>query len=456
MNRRVLLLQGPLGPFFSRLASDLKSEGHAVFKIHFNGGDEACYAQGGAERYTGRLSDWPAFLTEFIARHQINRIFLFGDCRPYHRRAITVARELDIAVFVFDEGYVRPDYITIEPWGVNGYSSLSRDPDYYRECGLGKPDNPQSAGRAFGPIARQAMRYYWEAWRRRRSFPHYAHHRPLNPIREGVCWIRSGWRKLYYAAIDRRFMQYLTKRAGRYFFVPLQVHCDSQMVHHSGGLTVERFIHRVIRSFAQHAPDDAELVFKHHPMDRAYYDHGGLISLLAKQYGVCGRVHSMHQGHLPTLLRRARGTVTVNSTVGLSSALHRTPVKVAGEAVYDMPGLTCQGSLDEFWQAPGKVDPQLYGFFRRYLVANVLANGNFYKRIRDDCGATGVAWPFGSLSAAMDPQRAGEQPSSIADDKLSTPYAEGVIEAEVAANTHGAEEKSHGYWNGTQPSSLHP
>ena len=42
-SRRVLLLQGPIGPFFWRLANFLKIRNADVVKINFNGGDALFY-----------------------------------------------------------------------------------------------------------------------------------------------------------------------------------------------------------------------------------------------------------------------------------------------------------------------------------------------------------------------------------------------------------------------------
>ena len=39
----VLLLQGPVGPFFDKLRNFLTQKGTHVFKIHFNYGDQAFY-----------------------------------------------------------------------------------------------------------------------------------------------------------------------------------------------------------------------------------------------------------------------------------------------------------------------------------------------------------------------------------------------------------------------------
>ena len=43
LNRRVLLLQGPIGPFFRNLGDDLIQAGATVHKINFNGGDWLFY-----------------------------------------------------------------------------------------------------------------------------------------------------------------------------------------------------------------------------------------------------------------------------------------------------------------------------------------------------------------------------------------------------------------------------
>lgn len=441
-----------MGPFFSLLAEELKSEGHEVFKIHFNGGDEVCYTQNGAYPYRGDLAGWSVFLRAFIARHGIDRIFLFGDCRPYHLRATNVAREMGVAVFVFEEGYVRPDYITLEPGGVNGRSALSRETGDYATQGPVKQDVPQPAGGVFWRIAGYAVRYYLAAWWLRRAFPHYEHHRPLNPFSEGVCWVRSGLRKLYYLCADYPLVRRLGRQQhGKYYLVPLQVHCDAQVKHHSRYASIEEFIAEVIASFAEHAPADTELIFRHHPMDRAYYDYGKLIARLAARYRVRERVCYLHEGHLPMLLHGARGTVTINSTVGLSSAHHRTPVKVMGYAAYDMPGLTCQEPLDAIWQAPGEVDHRLYRRFRQYLVANVLGNGSFYRRVRAERGATGIEWPLGSLSAASDPARAGVLPIAA---RVGEEVAVGINAisppALAAARLRGGTAKPKGDWSGVR------
>jgi capsule polysaccharide modification protein KpsS len=93
-----------------------------------------------------------------------------------------------------------------------------------------------------------------------------------------------------------------------------------------------------------------------------------------------------------TLLQHARGTITINSTVGLSSLHHGTPVKTLGYAIYDMPGLAHEGSLADFLQHPGSVDLELYDAFRHYLLAHNQANGSVWRRLPGRRFGTGIRW----------------------------------------------------------------
>jgi len=143
---------------------------------------------------------------------------------------------------------------------------------------------------------------------------------------------------------------------------------------------VRDFIREVVASFAASAHEEHHLVFKHHPMDRGQRDYRRLLNTLCEELGVAGRVHYVHDVHLPTLLRRSRGVVTINSTVGLSALYHYKPLKVMGRAMYDMEGLTYQGGLDQFWTAPSSFDRGQWRRFRAYMVTQTQLNGAFYGR----------------------------------------------------------------------------
>jgi capsular polysaccharide export protein len=50
---------------------------------------------------------------------------------------------------------------------------------------------------------------------------------------------------------------------------------------------------------------------------------------------------------------------------------------VLGTAIYDIEGLTHQGSLDEFWHAPTPPDMGFFRTFRRALIHATQARGEF-------------------------------------------------------------------------------
>ena len=393
--KRILLLQGPMGPFFWRLKKDLEAVGARVDKVNFCAGDQLFYLRE-AIHFRGSLDDWPDFLSSLLTRQRYDAVMLFGDCRPYHRVVPHLIRFMKTQIYVFEEGYLRPDHITVEPGGVNSFSSLPRNPDVYRRFPAHSVEKAvkQHTRHAFAWSATFAVIFALcnslLAWR----FPLYQHHRSLNPLSQAFYWGRSALRKLRFSWTEGRLeRRILAPDAPPFFLVPLQTHNDAQITVHSSFETIEEFIGVVMRSFAENAPAEHRLVFKHHPLDRGYTDYTRLIRRLARDQGVAERVLYVHDLHLPKLLDHARGTVVINSTVGLSSILHGTPVCVLGDPIYHMPGLTHQGALNGFWTDPGQVDKPLFQRFRAWLLAHNQANGNFYERLDNLPGHTGVIWP---------------------------------------------------------------
>lgn len=409
--QRVLLLQGPMGPFFWRLAADLRAAGAEVFKINFNGGDWLFYPLG-ASAWRGSLDAWPAWLEQYVRQHAITTVLLFGDCRPIHVAAREVALRCHIDVGVFEEGYVRPDFVTFERFGVNGYSQIPREAAFYQAL----PDPPAArvlpVGNSYWHGACWSTLYYLAAGLLRPLFLRYRHHRVLG-FAELPAQLRGLWRKLYYAISEYRLgRQLVHDYSQRYFLLPLQVHNDAQVQAHSHYGSVARFIVDVIYSFARHAPADSVLVIKHHPLDRAYHDYGRLISRLARRTSTSGRVFYIHDQHLPTLLQHARGVIVINSTVGLSALYHQKAVKVCGTALYDMAGLTWQGKLADFWHAaPGFIpDAQLFQRFRSYLIERTQINGSFFRRIRASRLRCGLIWRRGRRADPAGPHADAQHP----------------------------------------------
>ena len=394
-NRRVLLLQGPVGPFFRRFATDIEGIGATVYKVNFNAGDSFFYPNGYA--FKQPLTHLEEYLLELVETNQIDTVVMFGDCRPIHMISKEALKNHGIQILVFEEGYLRPNHITLESHGVNGYSQLSKDiADYLITHHDQDTDVPATVeiGKTYWHAVWWAIIYYIAAHIGRGRFPNYKHHRPLTMF-EGFYWIRGTWRKWFFKFRERGLEKEITERLDQqYFLVPLQLYNDFQISHHSNFKSIDAFIDIVMRSFAEHAPKNTYLALKQHPFDRGYNDYTKLIRQLGEQLKIAERIFYIHDQYLPTLLKHARGVVVINSTVGLSAIEQFRPVKVCGEAIYNIEHISVQESLDEFWNISEtfKPDPIYVHQYLKYLSQHTQHNGSFYRRI-PDCGQkTGVLW----------------------------------------------------------------
>lgn len=376
---RYLLLQGPMGPCFSRLSRWLQASHREVKQVCFNAGDALYASKVNTLHYTGSAKSFALWLSELLMEYPFDTIICFGDCRPLHVEAKKWSRNRKIDFLAFEEGYFRPFYITLEKGGVNGYSSMPMKANYYREKPLPElktptPWKPSAFNRAF-----HATVYYLAGWFGRHHYRDYRHHKSFSPWYEMRCWFRAGWRKVMYRWQQRHMLSYITcSLNNQYYLAILQVYNDSQIIHHSPYRDVRAYIENVIRSFARHAPKARYLVFKHHPMDRGHRYYGALIKTLNEKYGVTGRVYYVHDLSLPALLTHTRAVITVNSTAGLSALIHNKPLKVMGKALYDIEGLTWQGPLNQFWQTDFIPDKALFTRFRAHLLHSTQINAVFY------------------------------------------------------------------------------
>jgi capsular polysaccharide export protein len=134
----------------------------------------------------------------------------------------------------------------------------------------------------------------------------------------------------------------------------------------------------VLESFARGAPKHAMLLIKLHPLDNGIANFRKQATRIARRLNLGDRILVMDGGHLPTLLSRCEGVVVVNSTTGLSALRHGQPVTVLGSAIFNLPGLTFQGPLDDFWQAKSSPDQDLFQAFRQVVLTKAQINGSFF------------------------------------------------------------------------------
>lgn len=386
MQRSFLVLQGTASPFFRELASVLNDRKHNVRKVNFCGGD-LLYSvkeniKNSVTNYSGTAKSLAEWYVKEMHSGNYTDLLMFGDCRRIHTSARPVAELLGIRVHVFEEGYVRPHWITLEQHGVNGNSKMPRDPAWYREQRAaiprslaGRPTGYNLYERAFHDIAYRAANTLYKS-----RFPHYETHRPRNGFVEYSGLALRALRERRHRLLAEEATRTLLSAGHPYFIFPLQLNSDSQIVVHSPFEGVRHAIDQVISSFAQHAPSKAWLVIKNHPLDTGLIDYRRYATSLAREYSMEDRLVFMDAGHLPSLLENAQGAVVVNSTVGLSALHHRCPLIALGTAIYNMDDLTWQGGIDDFWTQAHAPDMNLYQTFLDYVVHKTQINGDFYTR----------------------------------------------------------------------------
>lgn len=372
--RAFLFLQGPPGPFFCRLGAALKARDVPVHRINLNGGDRLDWPQGAVD-FRGPFSNWPVFLDQFLRDHQITDLMLFGDCRPYHVSAHGIASLRGVRTHVLEEGYVRPDWMTLELEGVNARSSLSRDKEWFIREASRLPSEPElpPVTASFRRRSRDSYWHYHNVVVGRLRYHHYRSHRSGSIIMEGLGW---AWRFLRTGRYRKVAEAVLADLDGKPMFVlPLQLSGDYQIRTHSSFPDMQSAAAYTIASFAGHAPNDFHLLLKGHPLDCSFFSWSRFVKQQARRHKLGGRLHYVDGGELEEMVRTARGLVCVNSTSATLALANGTPVCTIGEAIYDIAGLTHQQHLDSFWSDAQPPEPGVYPAFRRVLADRCLVRG---------------------------------------------------------------------------------
>ncbi len=374
----IVIVGGPFGRFTSLVARQLRKDGIACTRVILNGGDLFDWGLLSAAWYLRGLESWGEWIHQHLLSSGATDLLVFGDTGPYTAPAIAEARRCGLRVHVLEEGYFRPHWITLQRDGVNGHSPLPKTAEFYREMVQGMTITPPVPVGKITPPAVRAM--IWNHCLRALMMPVFPGFRSgysygyvrqaLSHVTRHVKHIRQ--KKAHQADVHR-----VIERAGPIFLVLLQRPGDSQLRVHSEFEKTADFIEAVIESFAASSPRDARLVFKAHPLDHGIEPHERDIRRIADDFGIGDRCSFVEDGHLASLVRCAAGAVTVNSTAGLTAIEFGCPVITLGEAVYDVPGLTHQDSLDTFWERPAPPDLNLYHDFRTVMMAFTQINGGY-------------------------------------------------------------------------------
>ncbi|WP_229636081.1 capsule biosynthesis protein [Pseudomonas syringae] len=347
--------------------------------VSFNMGDQL-YSSGSRVYFSGRPEQLEDFYFQLMRDEFFTDLVLFGDQRPVHQPALKIASLRGIQAHVFEEGYFRPYWVTLERDGVNNHSRLPRDPRWYLDVGKHIPhyQNGRRFKLSFPQRAMHDVLYHMSGALNPVCFPHYRTHAPYNAAIEYAGYLRQWLRLAAARSRDAETVRQIAQERQPTFLLPLQLDSDAQIRKHSAFSGMGEVLHKVLRSFAAHAPGNARLVVKNHPLTPGLVNYHRVTREVAAHYAVADRVDFLEGGCMPTLLSHVAGVVTVNSTVGGSALLHSRSTLTLGDPIYAMPGLTHQGSLDDFWVAPQTPDATLFQRFRNTVIHTTQVNGGFY------------------------------------------------------------------------------
>lgn len=381
--RVFLFLQGPHGPFFYRLSGMIRRTGAQVWRVGFNAGDRFFWRDRKSFLpYTGTIESWPDTFQSLVKDKQVTDIVLYGDTRPIHAQAVEIAKAQGLRVHVFEEGYLRPYWVTYERGGANGHSRLMDMSVEQMRTALANSDldtalPPASWGDMRQHIFYGAV-YHFCVLALNRSFRSFRPHRALSVGEEFRLYLRR-LLLMPVHAIERRLATLRVRYGGfPYHLALLQLEHDASFQAHSPFSTMSEFLETVVKGFAEGAPGHHHLVVKAHPLEDGRVPVRRDLKRLARKYAIEDRVHFVRGGKLARLLDEARTAVTVNSTAAQQVLWRGIPLKTFGDAVYAKPEFVSTKPLPAFFAQAGRPDRKAYTDYRRYLLETSQIAGGFY------------------------------------------------------------------------------
>ncbi|WP_289080431.1 capsular biosynthesis protein [uncultured Sulfitobacter sp.] len=381
--RVFLFLQGPHGPFFNRLGKMLRLAGAQVWRVGFNAGDRAFWFHPRSYiPFRGTADTWKDTFVALLADKGVTDIVLYGDTRPIHAQAVAEAKARGLTVHVFEEGYMRPYWVTYERGGSNGNSRLMDMSIEQMQAALANSDMeaPLPPGH-WGDMRQHVFYgalYHWFVLFRNGDYRNFRPHRSLPVTKEFKLYLKR-LLLMPALALDRLIATLRIRLGGfPYHLALLQLEHDSSFQEHSPFKTMTDFLTVVLEGFAKGAPRHHHLVVKAHPLEDGRAPLRRVVKQVARDLGVADRVHFVRGGKLAQLLNDARTAVTVNSTAGQQVLWRGIPLKVFGSAVYAKPEFVSDQPLAQFFAAASRPDNKAYKDYRRYLLETSQVPGGFY------------------------------------------------------------------------------
>jgi len=372
--RRFLIVTAPFGAFGRILAKTLEARGAQVSRMVFNAGDAVYWRRAGGIAFKQSIRAWPHRFS--ILAKEFTDVIVFGEGGGYNQGVLRQRDSLDARIWVLENGYFRPDWITVERNGVNASSSLPRTRHAYAPP---VPELPVTlaVGKILPHHVVNISLYHAIQMLGRLFYPRYAAPYTQPPWVQALGHMRRYFGLAFGPKTPCDAAHLAAK--GPFFLVCLQREGDAQLLRYSHYADNVAFLAEVMSSFARHAPKNARLVIKNHPLDPGLVDLARMSNVLAVERGIVDRVDFIDGGNLAQLCRASEGMIVNNSSAALSALGFGTPVKVLGDAFFDFEGLTDQKSMDAFWATPQAPEPDLFVRFRAHVIARSQVNGNYHE-----------------------------------------------------------------------------
>ena len=126
---------GPIGTFFARLSNYLEENNVRTYKISF-----PLYEYGFPKsrliKFHQDILFFKKYLKKILIDKEIKHIFMYGNVLIPHRQALELVEELkkediNINTHIFELGYLRPNFVTLENKGINYNSSFIKSREFY-------------------------------------------------------------------------------------------------------------------------------------------------------------------------------------------------------------------------------------------------------------------------------------------------------------------------------------
>jgi len=394
---KILILQGPVGPFFSDLHKALLGNGISVQRVLFNAGD-SFFDRGNNDsvRFTGSLLEWETWLRFELTQNTPDAIILFGSNRPAHEIARRIAGYLAVNVVSLEEGYLRSGYITCEVGGNNQHSPMTK----WQPGGIARMDAALHAtthpigGSSFKTMSFWGALYYFA----RDIFSKTSDEGLFHRRRERLLPLVYSWAVHLTRRAAARAYEVPIRRVMRldpgYILVPLQVSTDSQLQTASRGWNTLKLVDACLQAVRQSGSHE-RVVFKLHPLERGGPAIKRLIMMRARQWGLASScVKTICSGRLGDLAHNSSGMVVINSTSAFSALHHDVPVLVLGEAVYRHEGVVTVGNtlenVSDFFKLRHVKSHAVIDAFLTDLKMQSLLPGDFYTATGREVAVAGI------------------------------------------------------------------